>query len=65
MNKNTDTSGEELGIQARDEYIETGKTTVVCPKCHKVPRIDIQGKYYEHVNICCDCNYILFVSRGI
>ncbi|MBO5386868.1 MAG: hypothetical protein J6A59_01815 [Lachnospiraceae bacterium] len=57
--------GELLAAKARDEYIENGKSAVVCPKCHQAPHIDIQGANYSHVNIRCLCGYVRLISREV
>ena len=65
MNEVEHSEGELLAAKARDEYIETGKSTVICPRCHQAPRIDIQGTNYSHVDIRCSCGYVRLISRGI
>ena len=57
--------GKELAIKARDEMIETGKVTVICPKCHEVPMTKVEGRFYEHVTIRCSCGFISLIERGI
>lgn len=57
--------GKELAIKARDEMIETGKVTVVCPKCHKIPLTKVEGRFHEYVSIHCSCGYISLIERGI
>ena len=57
--------GTILAAKARDEFIETGKTTVRCPKCGEIPNIDIQGTNHSHVNVRCECGYIKLYSKGI
>ena len=57
--------GEILAAKARDEYIDTGKTTVKCPKCNQLPRVDIKGSNHSHVLIRCSCGYMSLYEKGI
>jgi Zn finger protein HypA/HybF involved in hydrogenase expression len=39
------TESKELACKARDEMIETGNVTVVCPKCGTIPKVNIDGHF--------------------
>lgn len=44
-----ETRGHELGTKAICEKMTTGSVSVICPKCGKVPEVQIIGKYLERV----------------
>ena len=45
--------------------LNDGKVTVRCPRCKKVPKVIVKGKYNEHIIVKCDCNYLFEIEKGI
>jgi hypothetical protein len=59
------TEGKELAYKARDEMIEYGKVTVVCPKCGTIPKVNVDGTFNERIMVRCQCGYIKLIELGI
>jgi RNase P subunit RPR2 len=59
------TEAKELACKARDEMIETGNVTVVCPKCGTIPKVNIDGVFHERIMVKCKCGYIKTIELGI
>ena len=43
----------------------TSSVSVVCPKCGKVPEVQIIGKYQERAQARCECGYVHALELGI
>lgn len=54
-----------LIYQAKEQMLNDGKVTVRCPRCKKVPKVIVKGKYNEHIIVKCDCNYLFEIEKGI
>ena len=46
-----------LEQKAKNEMLETGQVTVICPKCQHHPKVIIQGKYLERIFVRCKCGF--------
>lgn len=54
-----------LTQEAAEEMLETGKVTVICPKCQKHPQVVIQGKYQNRILVRCKCGFLRMAEYGI
>lgn len=50
-----------LTNKAMKEIYETGRTTVICPKCNTIPTLMTTSKD-ERTIISCECRYILNIE---
>lgn len=59
----------ELSMQVVMEYISSGKTTIVCPRCHSFPIVELSytpnTKRLERTECYCRCGYISYCAMGI
>lgn len=53
--KSRSNSADYLSAKAMYELKENGKTTVICPKCHKIPMLSIKDNDFL---LRCECGYL-------
>jgi Zn finger protein HypA/HybF involved in hydrogenase expression len=65
MSKDKITEADRIANLAVQQKLETGKVTVVCPKCHNIPNTVVEGDFNEYMMVKCPCGYIKMMHLGI